>query len=219
MKYKILNSGSDGNATVIEEIILIDCGVSFKKLKNYYKNIKIVLLTHIHSDHFNKVTIKRLSQERPTLRFACCNWLVQNLIDCGVPKKNIDVLKIGQKYDYSLFQIMPIKAYHDVPNCGYRIYCKDKKILYITDTAHLEGIRAKEYDLYLLEGNYEELELKKKIQSKIENNEYAYEFRVEKTHLSKEQCTNFFLENAKEDSILVYMHEHKEREVKDDRNI
>lgn len=214
MKYKILNSNSDGNATIIEDSILIDCGVSFKKLKNYYQNIKIVLLTHIHSDHFNKVTIKRLSQERPTLRFACCYWLVQELIECGVSKKNIDVLKIGQKYDYSLFQIMSVKAYHDVLNCGYRIYWEDKKILYITDTAHLKGIQAKGYDLYLLEGNYEELELKKKIQSKIENNEYAYEFRVEKTHLSKEQCTNFFLENAKEDSILVYMHEHKEREVK-----
>lgn len=219
MKYKVINSGSDGNATVIEDIILIDCGVSFKNLKDYYKKLKIVLLTHIHSDHFNKTTIKKLATERPTLRFACCSWLVQELLNCGVAKKNIDVLNIGNLYNYSLFKIMPIKAYHDVPNCGYRIFVNDKKILYITDTNTLDGISAKNYDLYLVEANYDDIELKNKIENKIENEEFAYEIRVEKTHLSKKQCNEFFIENAKTDSVLIYMHEHKEKEVQDDRNI
>ena len=76
MNYKIINTGSDGNATVLEGIILIDCGVSFKKLNECYKQLKIVLLTHIHQDHFNKKTISKLAIERPTLRFVCCKWLV-----------------------------------------------------------------------------------------------------------------------------------------------
>lgn len=210
MKYKIINSGSDGNATVIEDIILIDCGVSFQKVKNYYKKLKIVLLTHIHSDHFNKSTIKKLANERPTLRFACCHWLVNELLDCGVSKKNIDVLKIGVSYDYNMFKIIPIKAYHDVPNCGYRIFINNKKIIYITDTSTLEGISAKNYDLYLIEANYDEIELKNRINKKIENNEFVYELRVEDTHLSKKQCTEFFMENSMDTSILIYMHEHKE---------
>ena len=87
MKFNILNSGSDGNGVIIEDIILIDCGVSFKKLEDCYKKIKIVLLTHKHGDHFNKATIKKLSYERPTLRFACCEWLVDELVKCGVEKK------------------------------------------------------------------------------------------------------------------------------------
>ena len=33
-------TGSKGNAIVIEENILIDCGISFKKLKDYYKQFK-----------------------------------------------------------------------------------------------------------------------------------------------------------------------------------
>ena len=41
---------------------------------------------------------------------------------------------------------MPIKLYHDVPNCGYRIFINDKKIIYMTDTKTLEGITAKNYD-------------------------------------------------------------------------
>lgn len=221
MKYKIINSGSDGNATVLEDIILIDCGVSFQKLKNYYKKLKIVLLTHIHGDHFNRATIKKLSKERPTLRFACCHWLINELLDCGVSKKNIDVLKIGILYNYTLFKVMPIKAYHDVPNCGYRIFINNKKVLYITDTSTLEGISAKNYDLYLVEANYDETELSNKINNKIENNVYAYEIRVKNTHLSRKQCIDFFINNSMDTSILIYMHEHKDKEVKNenDRNI
>ena len=49
MKYEILASCSSGNAVVVKDIILIDCGVTFKRLQKYYKNLKIVLLTHIHS--------------------------------------------------------------------------------------------------------------------------------------------------------------------------
>ena len=45
----IINSGSDGNAVIIYKTILIDCGVSFKKIRPFLKDLKIVLLTHIHS--------------------------------------------------------------------------------------------------------------------------------------------------------------------------
>ena len=99
MNYKIISSCSTGNAVIIKDIILLDCGVTFKKLEKYYKKLKIVLLTHIHTDHFKKATIRRLAQERPTLRFACCEWLLESLLECGVNRKNIDVLEIGIKYD------------------------------------------------------------------------------------------------------------------------
>ncbi len=49
MEYEIISSGSQGNAVVINKNILIDVGVSFKALKNVYKDLKLVLLTHIHS--------------------------------------------------------------------------------------------------------------------------------------------------------------------------
>ena len=115
--YNIIATGSAGNAIVLNNNILIDCGVSFKALKEVYKELVLVLLTHIHSDHFSKTTIRKLAEERPTLRFACCEWLVSELIACGVSKRNIDVLEIGKLYNYGLFQISPIKLYHDVPQC------------------------------------------------------------------------------------------------------
>ena len=76
MNYKILNSGSDGNCTLINDIIAIDMGVSYKLLTPHVEKLRLVLLTHVHSDHFNKATIRRLAKDRPTLRFGCCKWLV-----------------------------------------------------------------------------------------------------------------------------------------------
>lgn len=211
MNYKIIASCSTGNAVIIRDTILMDCGVSFKRLQKYYKKIKIVLLTHIHSDHFKKETIRKLAQERPTLRFACCEWLLESLLECGVSRRNIDVLNIGTKYDYKLFKIVPIKLYHDVPQCGYRVLFNDYKIIYATDTRTLEGITAKNYDLYLIEGNYEDEEIEERIRKKQEVQQYCYEYRARYTHLSKGQASDFLLNNMGNNSEYVFMHEHIER--------
>ena len=211
MNYKIISSCSTGNATIIRDIILIDCGVTFKKLEKYYKQLKIVLLTHVHQDHFNRSTIKRLAQERPTLRFACCEWLLQPLLECGVERRNIDILRIGTKYDYKLFKIVAIKLYHDVNQCGYRILFDDYKVIYMTDTKTIEGISAKNYDLYLVEANYKENELEERIKQKQLQGDFTYEWRVKDTHLSEEQCVEFLLNNMGKNSEYVFMHQHIER--------
>lgn len=206
MTYKIINSGSDGNATVLEDMILLDCGVSYKKIKPYVDKLKIVLLTHIHQDHFNKTTIKRIAENRPTIRFGCCEWLVKDLIDCGVDKRNIDVYEIGTKFNYGVFSLIPVQLYHDVLQCGYRIFISDKKIIYMTDTKTLEGIKAEGYDLYLIEANYRNEE---ELHERAEN-EY-YEERVKNTHLSEEEATEWLLKNMNENSNYEFMHRHKER--------
>lgn len=46
MKYEIINSGSDGNAIVLNDEILLDCGVSYKKIEPYVKKLKIVCISH-----------------------------------------------------------------------------------------------------------------------------------------------------------------------------
>lgn len=211
MKYKIISSCSTGNAVILKDIILIDCGVTFKKLEKYYKDLKIVLLTHIHLDHFNKTTIKKLAEERPSLRFACGEWLLQPLLACGVNRKNIDVLKFGIKYDYKLFKLMMLKLYHDLPQCGYRVLFDDYKVIYATDTKTLEGISAKNYDLYLIEGNYDEDEMQERIKQKQLECKFVYEFRARNNHLSKQQATEFLLNNMGKNSEYIFMHQHVER--------
>lgn len=206
MNYKIINSGSDGNGMIIEDTILIDCGISFKKLNEYYKRLEIVLLTHIHEDHFNKKTISKLAIERPTLRFGCCEWLVKDLIECGVNKKNIDVYETGKTYSYKTFKVIPIKLYHDVPQCGYKLKINGNKLIYATDTNRIDHIIAKNYDYYFIEGNYENEE---ELHQRAENR--YYESRVKNTHLSKVTATEWLINNMGNNSKYMFMHEHKER--------
>lgn len=206
--FKIISTGSQGNAVVVNKVILVDCGVTFKALKNYYKDIKLVLLTHIHADHFNKTTIKRLARERPTLRFGCCRWLVEPLIGCGVRKNNIDVYKFDTCYGYKICDIIPVPLVHNVPNCGYKIHFPFGKLIYCTDTNNLNGIVARHYDLYLLEANYEDDVIQEKIKAKKAEGIYAYEIQVLKNHLSKKKCDDFLAKNCGPNSLFCYMHCH-----------
>ncbi len=210
ISYTIISSGSSGNAVVINKHVLVDCGVSFTLLQQFYKDLKIVLLTHIHSDHFKKKTIKKLSQERPTLRFACGKWLVSAVVDCGVPKENIDVLDFDIMYNYGICNIIPIPLVHNVPNCGYKIHFPTGKVIYATDTNNLNGITARDYDLYLIEANYEDDEIQERLRAKKENGEYAYELSVLKNHLSRAKCDDFIYRNIGENGEYVYMHCHRE---------
>jgi len=209
MIYKIIKTGSQGNAVVLNGNILLDCGVTYKALSDVKKQLNLILLTHIHSDHFNKTTIKQLARDRPILRFACCEWLVEELKECGV--QNIDVMQVGRTYDYGAFKVSPVGLYHDVKQCGWRVFIDGEKAIYMTDTGTLSGIAAKDYDLYLVEANYIEEEIQAKIREKQESGQYIHEYRVMKTHLSKEQCDEWLLENMGEGSEFIYLHQHQER--------
>ena len=208
--FQIISTGSMGNATVINRIILVDCGVTFKAISPYCRELKIVLLTHIHSDHFNRTTIRTLAKIRPTLRFACGKWLVQPLLDCGVATRNIDVLEPNIIYNYGLCNIIQFPLRHDVPNCGYKIHFPTGKVIYATDTNNMNGVFARDYDLYLIEANYDEEEIRERIREKEANGEYAYEQRVLRYHLSKEKCDEWIYKNIGRNGEYVYMHCHRE---------
>lgn len=214
--FNIISTGSQGNAVVIHKLILIDCGVPFKALEPFYKNFKLVLLTHIHSDHFKKATIRRLASERPTLRFACCRWLVGPLVECGVNSKNIDVLKFDTIYGYGVCNIIPVPLVHNVPNCGYKIHFSFGKLFYATDTNNLNGIVARNYDLYMVEANYEDDAIQERIKAKQAAGIYAYEMQSIKNHLSKAKCDDFIYKNCGPNSEYCYLHCHddsKDKEV------
>lgn len=214
MTFNIIKTGSAGNAVVIDDRVLVDCGVPYKTLGNAVRRISLVLLTHIHTDHFRVATLKRMAKERPMLRFGCCEWLVKPLLDAGVPAKRIDVYQPGMEYRYGNITVSPVLLKHNVPQCGYKVFTDNGKALYCTDTNSLEGIEAKDYDLYLLEANYTEDGIKERIREKEKSGEYAYEYEVMQNHLSKEKCDNFLVSNAGAHSEFIYLHEHEERKGK-----
>jgi phosphoribosyl 1,2-cyclic phosphodiesterase len=208
--YEILSSGSKGNAVLLERYALLDCGVSYKKLKPYAGTLGIVLLTHKHRDHISVKALAKLASERPTLRVGCPTWMLQEIKD-HIDPRQIDVYEIGKKYDYGTWAVSPVQLYHDVPQCGYRIYHNNEKAFYATDTAHLNGITAKGYDLYLIEANYGEEEIKEREAKKRAEGKFAYEATVPSRHLSREQASAFALANAGDNSKVVFIHQHEDR--------
>lgn len=212
--YHVISTGSKGNAVVINEFILVDCGVPFKSIKPFAPKLKLVLLTHIHSDHFRPSTLRALSKERPTLRFACCSWLASDLVAAGVSAKNIDILEIGVMYGYGICNVIPVALVHNVPNCGYKIHFPIGKVFYATDTNNLNGISARNYDLYMVEANHEEETILKKIADKKAAGEYAYEVHAMRNHLSKDKCDDFIYRNIGQHGEYVYLHCHVEEDEK-----
>jgi len=212
MTYDVLATGSSGNATVINGEILIDCGVPYKTLERsgYIKNLKLVLLTHEHGDHFNPATVGRLHRERPTLRWGCCEWMVSPLLEAGVSEYAIHAYDLEYIQLYKSFDLMAFPLPHDVPNCGYRIFDGKRWLFYATDASTLDGIEAKDYDLYLIEANHTRAEIEARIAEKQARGEFSYEARAVRNHLSREQAEEWLARNARPDSEVRYLHQHKE---------
>lgn len=210
MLCNIIATGSSGNAVLLNGSILIDCGVPFKKLEAVKNDLKLVLLTHIHSDHFNPRTVRALHRECPTLRWACCEWMVVPLVDAGVGKRVIDVFEVEADYWYGMLHLEPFPLVHDVPNCGWRIGIDGEKALYATDAATLDGISAPNYDLYLIEANHTKAAIAERIRQKEAAGEYAYEYRAAANHLSQEQALDWLAENMGPNSKYIFLHQHKE---------
>ena len=214
--YVVIGSGSTGNSVLLNNNILVDVGLPYKKIEPYMQDIKLVLLTHAHQDHFRPSTVRRMAMEKPLVRFACGVWMVKSLIDAGVAKGQVDPLKSGMHYGYHYggddFGFIPVELYHDVPCFGYKFDFPNGKVFYATDTGNLNGIVARNFDLYLLEANYEDEEIKARMDEKMARGEYCYEQRSIKYHLSKAQCDDFIAKNAGPLSEFAYLHCHVDRE-------
>ena len=211
MNYKVIASGSSGNAILLDNGILLDCGVPFKIIQRYLRKIKAVFISHEHHDHLNISTLKKIHELRPTLRFMVCFWLKKKLISSGIDRSKIDVIEHGRVYNYKSFRVMPFILIHDVKNYGIKIVdIKNKiKIIYAVDTNCLDHIEAKNYDLYLIEGNYDEDKLEANIKSDIEKGIYSYGMRVKDTHLSIQKASEWLMKNAGELSCYEFIHKSK----------
>ena len=211
MKYNIIGSSSKGNAIVLEDIIMLDVGVSYTKLKSYLKKIKLIFVSHVHKDHLLPLTIKKIAYNYPTIFFVTgSEEVVKKLVENGINKKNIFILKPNKWFDLGILKVKLEPLTHDTPNYAFKCEYQDKKCIYIVDTASVENIVAKDYDLYLIENNFQEEILEKHIQECIDNNDNEnklyYLQRTLNTHLSKSKCDDFLINNMGKNSIYQYIH-------------
>lgn len=194
MKFKIIGTGSSGNCFLLDETIMIDCGLPYLKIKEHIENVRAVLLTHIHGDHFNIATIRRLSIHNNNIQFYCGSWLKQELINV-IDESQVHVVDFGTVKNISGYKFSMVEAYHDVQNCGFRIMKDGFKHFHITDTFTLDGISALNYDSASIECNHEINKALDLIDESKENDEFSHLSGAINSHLSVDKTIKFCKEN------------------------
>ena len=208
MNYEIVGSSSKGNCIIVEDVLMLDCGVTYTKIKSYLNKIKLIFISHNHLDHLLPTTIKKVAYNYPNIKFLTGSRIVvKKLVECGVKKEHIFILPTFKWYDMGLFKVKLDQLYHDTPNYALKCQINGKKLLYVVDTCEIGHIQAKNYDLYLIENNYQEDLLKEHIKN-CENTDILYYLnRVPHTHLSAEKANSFLIENMGENSVYEYIHQ------------
>ena len=163
MKVCVLASGSKGNVTYIEtknHKILLDMGKkkkyivdALKKIDVDPKEIDIILISHLHSDH-----ISALEAFIKTYKVTVC--MPQEMFANLDSIQNYEHIRIYE--DEILFddiKIYAIKSSHDaIGSRNFIIEEGDSSIVQITDTGYIKSKYfnlLKNRDVYLLESNHD----------------------------------------------------------------
>ena len=204
MKFKTISTGSSGNMFLIDDEVAIDCGLPYSKIKDVANTLKYVLLTHIHGDHFNKTTIRKLFINNRDIKFVCGAFLKEHF-----EKEmlwNVVFVEAGKAYKLKTGHIIsPVIAYHDVDNFGYRILKDGHKHFHITDTNSLDGISAKYYNTASIECNHNLETALKIIEEAKEKGEFSHLKGAINSHLSVDKVVEFVRENEIETLYPVHI--------------
>lgn len=164
-------------------------------------------MSPVHKDHLLPTTIKKIAYNYPTIKYLTgSEEVVKKLVECGVNKKNIFILKSSKWFDLGLIKAKLEPLEHDTPNYALLFEYSHKKCAYIVDTASVENIKAKDYDLYLIESNYKRDILEEHLQN-CEVEDRIYLERVPLTHLAYEAANEFLINNMGENSVYEYIHQ------------
>ncbi|MBS4750993.1 MBL fold metallo-hydrolase [Carnobacteriaceae bacterium zg-ZUI78] len=195
LNYEIIASGSKGNCVVIENI-MIDCGVSFNRIKEQLYNVDYLLLTHIHSDHINVSTLKKIKKLFPNI-LMIGNYEVANYVDIDI------IANSGYHVKNVPIDFLPFECVHDVLTYGYMWTMKKKRIIYATDTNNLNNVPNDEkFDYFFIESNYDEDKIK------LAQAKKGYDPKMSAIrHLSTQKAKAFYyLRRKNKQSKLIELH-------------
>lgn len=206
-EYEVLTSGSKGNSVVINNV-MVDCGTSYKTIKDMLFYVDYLLITHKHGDHVNKKTYQTLRKKFPNI-VVIANQEVADFLNGDVDYiMTLDEpLKVGE-YQFSAFRCV-----HDVLTFGYYWSWTDSEsnedidIIYATDTQDYRfAPRDKKFDYLFLESNHDENKLN--AIKKTGRKKYGYDaYGNGKRHASTQVCKGYYYMHRKEkDSKLIELH-------------
>lgn len=164
-KFCNLYSGSSGNCSFVETDntkLLVDCGVSSKKLEEALNSIGVniseidgILITHEHSDHIKGLYNICKKYNIP----AYANNATFTNIKQDIPDNIKIKFKTNENFEVGDIRVFPFSIPHDAADpCGFSLYHDSKKITVATDIGHINNNllhTLDESNFLLLESNYE----------------------------------------------------------------
>lgn len=198
LDYKIIATGSTGNAVRIENL-MFDCGIPFKEMKEELYKVDSLFITHSHSDHVKEATLKAIRKEFPRIKvYGNANVAYQFDVDVVVGTAPVK-LKRNRT-------VIPFEGVHDVPVTGYLVKMKDINLLYMTDTARVELPEDIPLDYVFLESNYDETKLRQLAKQYRRRGYNPMESSLR--HLSTQKCKEFYYVHRRDkDSKLIELHQ------------
>ncbi|MBQ7953188.1 MAG: MBL fold metallo-hydrolase [Clostridia bacterium] len=167
IRFQSIVSGSSGNCTLIcsnKTKILIDCGISGKKITAYLNDMGInpceidrILVTHEHIDHTNGVGILSRKFNIPIVASEG-TW--EGMEIGKIPDENRIVFGKSQPLEIGDIKITPFDIPHDAMQpTGYVMEYENKKFAVATDIGHITDSVVRNLvgcDAILLESNYDD---------------------------------------------------------------
>jgi phosphoribosyl 1,2-cyclic phosphodiesterase len=166
LRYSVLGSGSAANAYLFEDessAVLVDNGFSVRELLDRaaaaghdWRKIRMILLTHTHSDHIRGVGSAARRLHVPVALHR--DIPPERIISSRGPQ--ILSIEPGAAYRIGPFSFTPFETSHDAPcSLSFALSHTGFRFLIITDTGIVtEQMRllAETADVLFLEANYEE---------------------------------------------------------------
>lgn len=197
LDYKVIGTGSKGNAVRIENI-MIDCGLAYTKMKKDLYLTDLLLITHAHSDHVKPSTFNRIVKDFPNIKRM-------GNPDVGYRWKLDKVLANDVSFEEAGWKITPFPCLHDVPTQGFVLEKDDLKIIYATDTSTLEFAPNMKFDYFFVESNHDE----SKVDLIKSNSKYGYDaWQGAMRHLSTQKAKAYYYIHRKDkDSKWIELHQ------------
>lgn len=168
LRVSVLASGSSGNATYIESDttkILLDCGLTGKKIHELFKQIDrdpddldAILVSHEHSDHIKGVGV--LSRRHDLDIYA--NEKTWQAMDNKIGKIALEHqhhFERGKLLTIGDIDVLSYGVSHDAVEPQFYAFQKDnKRFVVLTDTGYVSDqmrYELKNADAYLMESNHD----------------------------------------------------------------
>lgn len=168
LKCCSLYSGSTGNSFFIQTEntkILVDCGVTCKRLENALTSLNTslseidgVFITHEHIDH-TKCLGMLASKYHIPIFVNPETWIAISSNNTKLSNINVNLFKNEEHFEFKDLKILPFSTPHDAANpCGFNIFKNEKKISIVTDLGHISNnvVKHLENSVFLMiEANYD----------------------------------------------------------------